>query len=227
MDSVKSENKKLHFGEFQVDPRAGELFRGKKKIKVQQQPMQVLVALLEAGGEVVTREELRERIWPADTFVDFEHSLNTAIKKLRQALGDRPTDAKFVETLPRRGYRFLATVTATEGRAEPKAGTAEGLEGKVFTVAAEEGIECIVGPVNNAAFREWERLKELGDDVGVSMMIAEKRLLLLAVGQEVRMLSVDPATGWYEARVLEGEHYGRTALIHQKSLKETSHKKRK
>lgn len=227
MNSVRNEKRTFHFGEFVVDTRAGELYRARKKIKVQQQPLQVLVALLEAGGEVVTREELRERIWSADTFVDFEHSLNTAIKKLRQALGDRASKAKFVETLPRRGYRFLATVTGGEGKLAPKTVPSGGLAGKVFTVFAEEGIECIVGPVNGSTFREWERLRELGDDVGVSMMIAEKRLLLLSVGQTVRLLSVDPGTGWCEVRVLEGEHYGRTALVSRNSLQETPHKKSK
>ena len=95
------------FGHYVADVRAGELFKRGKKNKVQQQPMQVLAALLEKAGEVVTREELRAGIWPADTFVDFEHSLNTAIKKLRKALGDNATRPKYIETLPRRGYRFL------------------------------------------------------------------------------------------------------------------------
>lgn len=218
---------KQRFGDFVVDSRAGELFRRGKKVKLQQQPLQVLVALLEARGEVVTREELRERIWPADTFVDFEHSLNTAIKKLRQALGDQAAKSKFVETLPRRGYRFLATVTGGKEQPAPKTGSPRGLAGKVFTVAAEEGIECVVAPVDGAAFQEWKRLTELGDDVGVSMMIGEKRLLLLAAGQTVRLLSLDPATGWCEVRALEGEHYGKTALVERKFLQETPPKKHK
>ena len=96
----------LRFGSFTVDGRAGEIFKKGKKLEVQPQPMQVLVSLLENAGEVVTREELRQKIWPADTFVDFEHSLNTAIKKLRQALGDNAARPKYIETLPRRGYRF-------------------------------------------------------------------------------------------------------------------------
>src|SRR5208282_2560768 len=98
------ENGTFRFGDFAVDPRAGELFRRGKKVKLQPQPVQVLLALLEKPRQIVTREELRRRIWPADTFVDFEHSLNTAIKKLRLALGDRANKSKFVETLPRRGY---------------------------------------------------------------------------------------------------------------------------
>jgi len=226
MNSTRSETKALQFGEFRVDPRAGELYRSKKKIKVQQQPMQVLVALLEARGEVVTREELRQRIWPADTFVDFEHSLNTAIKKLRQALGDRATRSKFVETLPRRGYRFLAAVTAVEGKAATTTIPVDGLEGRVFSVSAEEEIECVVGLADGKAFAEWQRLKGLGDDVGIAMMIGEKRLLLLTPGQTVRLLAIDGTTGWCEVRVLEGEHFGKTALVNRESLQEAPDAKR-
>ena len=203
-----------------MDCRAGELFRRGKKVKVQLQPMQVLLALLERPGDVVTREELREKIWPADTFVDFEHSLNTAIKKLRQALGDRAGKAKFVETLPRRGYRFVAAVESSEEKPPTKPGGGGHLEGKVFGLVGEEGNECVLAPADGKAFEEWRRLVKLGDDVGVAMMITEKRLLLLTVGQTVRVLSADVHAGWYEARILEGEHFGKTALIERKALKE-------
>src|SRR5580692_8419698 len=114
MSEARDGQAKLQFGPFLADLSAGELYRRGKRIKIQRQPMQVLTALLERPREVVTREELRERIWPADTFVDFEHSLNTAIKKMRQALGDSASRPKFVETLPRRGYRFLKDVEATD-----------------------------------------------------------------------------------------------------------------
>ena len=107
----------LRFGSFTVDGRAREIFKKGKKLEVQPQPMQVLVSLLENAGEVVTREELRQKIWPADTFVDFEHSLNTAIKKLRQALGDNAARPKYIETLPRRGYRFRGKVEASGEKA--------------------------------------------------------------------------------------------------------------
>ena len=210
------------FGDFVVDCRAGELYRRGKKVKVQMQPMQVLQALLENPGDIVTREELRKKIWPVDTFVDFEHSLNTAIKKLRQALGDRAGKSKFVETLPRRGYRFLATVEASEGKPAAKKSATSRIEGKIFELTAEEGNECVVAPANAKAYDEWRRLQDLGDDVGVAMMIADNRLLLLSVGQTVRLLSMDGYAGWCEARILEGEHYGKTALVERKALgKET------
>src|SRR5580658_7784424 len=97
----------VSFDAFEVDLRAQELYQGGRRIKLQVQPFQVLAMMLERPGEVVTREEMQKRLWPADTFVDFDHSLNTAIKKLRQALGDDKKKPRFVETLPKRGYRFL------------------------------------------------------------------------------------------------------------------------
>lgn len=99
------------FGIFEVDLRSGELRRNGMKVRLQEQPLQVLTQLLERPGEVVTREDLRNRLWPADTFVDFDHSLNAAIRRLRDALGDSAEKPTFVETVARRGYRFLAPVT--------------------------------------------------------------------------------------------------------------------
>ena len=98
------------FGLFEVDLRAGELRRNGSRLKLQEQPFQVLALLLETPGEIVSREELRNRLWPADTFVDFDHSLNAAIKRLRDALGDSAENPRFVETVARRGYRFVAPV---------------------------------------------------------------------------------------------------------------------
>ncbi len=100
----------VHFGVFEADFRSGELRKSGLKIKIQEQPFQVLGMLLAHPGEVVTREELRKSLWPADTFVDFEHGLNAAINKLREALGDSADNPRFVETLPRRGYRLIAPV---------------------------------------------------------------------------------------------------------------------
>jgi len=100
----------LRFGIFEVDLRAGELRKGGLKIRLQEQPFQVLIILLERPGEVVTREELQEALWPQDTFVDFDHGVNTTINKIRQALGDSAENPRFVETVARRGYRFIAPV---------------------------------------------------------------------------------------------------------------------
>jgi Tol biopolymer transport system component/DNA-binding winged helix-turn-helix (wHTH) protein len=108
MDDTKSTAHPLRFSSFELDLRARELRKHGLKIKLQDQPFEILALLLEKPGEIVTREELRARLWPADTFVDFDHSLNSAVKKLRQALNDDPDVPRFIETLPRRGYRFIA-----------------------------------------------------------------------------------------------------------------------
>jgi TolB-like protein/DNA-binding winged helix-turn-helix (wHTH) protein/Flp pilus assembly protein TadD len=101
---------RLSFGVFELDLRAGELRKHGLRIRLQEQPFQVLAMLLEHPGEVVTREELQKKLWPADTFVDFDHGLNKAINKLREALGDSAESPRFVETVARRGYRFLVEV---------------------------------------------------------------------------------------------------------------------
>ena len=98
----------VHFGVFEADLRSGELRKHGLRVKIQEQPFRVLAMLLEQPGQIVTREELRKKLWPTDTFVDFEHGLNAAINKLRGALGDPADTPRFVETLHRRGYRFIA-----------------------------------------------------------------------------------------------------------------------
>jgi len=108
----------IRFGTFEVDQRAGELRRNGSRVKLQEQPFQVLIALLDRPGDVVTREELQKKLWPADTFVDFDHSLNAAIRRLREALGDSAENPRFVETVARRGYRFIAPVTGIAAPAE-------------------------------------------------------------------------------------------------------------
>jgi len=109
---------RLRFGVFEVDLRAGELRKRGLQVRLQEQPFQVLVTLMEHPGEVVTREELQKKLWPADTFVDFDHGLNKAINKIRDALGDSAETPRFVETVSRRGYRFLAEVRAADATPE-------------------------------------------------------------------------------------------------------------
>jgi TolB-like protein/DNA-binding winged helix-turn-helix (wHTH) protein/Tfp pilus assembly protein PilF len=110
---------RLRFGAFEVDVRAGDLRKHGLRIKLQEKPFQVLAMLVERPGEVVTREELRQRLWPDGTFVDFEHGLNTAVNKLREALNDSAESPRFIETLPRRGYRFLYPVNGVGEQAAP------------------------------------------------------------------------------------------------------------
>jgi cholera toxin transcriptional activator len=109
-NSPLSSAQKIRFGIYEADVRAGELSRDGVKVKLQEQPFQVLLVLLERPGEIVTREDLQQRLWPADTFVDFDHSLNTAINKLREALRDSAANPRFIETKAKRGYRFIAPV---------------------------------------------------------------------------------------------------------------------
>ena len=109
----------VHFGVFEADLRSGELRKHGLKVKIQEQPFRVLAMLLEQPGHIVTREELRKKLWPADTFVDFEHGLNAAINKLRGALGDPADNPRFIETLHRRGYRFIAPLEAHHPPAPP------------------------------------------------------------------------------------------------------------
>src|SRR5450755_1724336 len=110
----------VRFSVFEVDLRAGELRRNGIKVKIQNQPFQILAMLLERPGEIVTRDEMRARLWPVETFVDFDHGLNSAIRRLRDTLGDSAESPTFVETLGHRGYRFVSPIERlTNGNGNP------------------------------------------------------------------------------------------------------------
>jgi len=115
MQKAEQPYRRLRFGVFEMDLRTGELRKHGMQVRLQKQPFQVLAMLLEHAGEVVTREELQKYLWPADTFVDFDHGLNKTINKIREALGDSAESPRFVETVARRGYRFLAEVKDVDG----------------------------------------------------------------------------------------------------------------
>jgi len=115
MESVNSISEVIRFATYEVHPRSGEIRKGGTKLRLSEQPFQLLLALLERPGEVLTREELQKRLWP-DTFVDVDGSLNAAVNKIREVLGDSAENPRFVETVPRRGYRFIAPVTGTRTR---------------------------------------------------------------------------------------------------------------
>jgi len=122
---VPQNSRIVRFGVFELDLKVGELRKNGVKLRLQGQPFQVLTLLLERTGDVVTREELRQKLWPSDTFVDFDHSLNTAINKVREVLGDSATNPRYVETLARRGYRFIAPIQkSVQIDAEASAGSA-------------------------------------------------------------------------------------------------------
>lgn len=130
----------VRFGVFEVDLRSGELRKQGAKIKLQEKPFQILALLLERSGDVVTREELREKLWPEDTFVDFDNSLNTAMSKLREALGESAGSPRFIETLPRRGYRFIGEVAPAEGENGTRPASAAG------EVEQRPAVEMVAAP---------------------------------------------------------------------------------
>lgn len=146
MRAVQGSFRTRGFGVFEVDLRAAELRKHGVRIKLQEQPFQILSLLLEHPGEVVTREELREKLWPAHTFVDFDRSLNKAMTKLRAALGDSPDSPRYVETIPRHGYRFLAPVYLPPAEAVHEHAT-----------APEVHKQLITGNGKNGAHKEGER----------------------------------------------------------------------
>src|SRR3954470_13233119 len=110
MEDTTQGTSAVRFATFELDVRSRELRQGSSRIPLQDQPFEIIRLMLERPGDIVTREELQQRLWPDGTFVDFEHSLNAAVKRLRAALGDDADNPKFVETLPRRGYRFIASL---------------------------------------------------------------------------------------------------------------------
>ena len=145
----------MRFGVFEADLRTGELRRQGGLVRLQSQPFLLLRVLLERAGDLVTRNELRLAIWPDSLFVDFELGLNRAVSKLRRALGDAAGNPRFIETLPRRGYRFMAPVLDRHGGAQPSA--AEGLPSCYLTwtgreAALREGAN-VIGRAEDAAVR--------------------------------------------------------------------------
>ena len=161
----------VQFGLFELDLQARELRKSGIRIKLQEQPFQILSMLLERPGEIVTREELQKRLWPGDTFVDFDLSLNSAVKKLRQALGDESDNPRFVETLYRRGYRFIAPIsTASRERDLPAAG--------------KSGILAVSAPISNQAPDAGNGAGSLSDSgrSGETASRSRKRWAFIAVG---------------------------------------------
>ena len=134
MSGGSSPRKVLRFGEFEVDLPAGRLFKRGVRVRLREQLFQALSVLLERAGEVVTREELQRRLWPGDVVVDFELNLNTAVARLREALGDSAEDPRYIETLPKRGYRFLAAVS----------------EGAASELVRQHRVRLVVLPFSNA-----------------------------------------------------------------------------
>ena len=180
----------VRFATFRVDLVSREMWNDGQKVPLQEKPFQILATLLEHPGQLVTREELQHKLWPADTFVDFEHSINTAIKKVRETLGDSGDHPRFIETLPRRGYRFIAPVersgehrAATQPIADP-AGTGAVVDPHPVDV------EAYLGSLETAAYREqsigqkasrWHRFMLAG--AGILALIAVAASILYRYAQ--------------------------------------------
>src|SRR5437879_7817090 len=135
--STQTSNPRLiRFGIFEADLSAGELRKGGSRIRLQEQPFQILTMLLERPGQVITREELRAKLWASDTFVDFEHGVNSGIARLREALGDSADSPRYIETLPRRGDRLIASVEGVSQTPAPPA-AANGGNGAASTTITQ------------------------------------------------------------------------------------------
>jgi DNA-binding winged helix-turn-helix (wHTH) protein len=161
----------FRFGVFELNPRAGELRKQGMKVRLQGQPVEILVMLLERPGEIVSREELQKNLWAADTFVDFEQGLNNAMKRLRVALDDNADTPRFIETLPRRGYRFIGSVTSAgpvpaiisggdrKGSVIPNLTQAQKLEGELkLAFLYMRGQAHLVASQGKEAAEEFQRI---------------------------------------------------------------------
>jgi len=190
---------RVRFGGFEADFRAGELSKRGVKIKLHQQPLEILRILLEHPGEAVTREELRQKIWPSDTFVDFEQGLYNAVRRLRDALNDSAEKPRFIETLSRRGYRFIGTLEASVRKIESLAVLpldnlsrdpeqeyfAEGLTEALITTLAKIGELRVVSRTSAMQYKGVRKpLSEIAKELGVDVIVEGT---VLRAGQRVRI----------------------------------------
>jgi DNA-binding winged helix-turn-helix (wHTH) protein len=224
----------LRFDAYHVDLRTGELRKDGRKIRLAGRPFQILALLLEQPGELLTRKELQDRLWPADTFVDFEHGVNAAIQTLRRALCDSHKKPRFIETLPRRGYRFIAAVERIQPAAapamvavamaaggnvspvqeKPPAAAAPGAEwvGQVATICDESGRNYVLLPINEEILEEMCGCESSQDALGISLLVAAEKLLLVNCGTRVQILDASNAALGCKVRILGGQFVGEKAF---------------
>jgi TolB-like protein/Tfp pilus assembly protein PilF len=219
----------VRFGLFEFDPRSGDLRKQGRKVRLEGQPVQILIKLLERPGELITRGELRRELWQADTFVNFEQSLNAAVKRLRQALGDSPGNPRFVETLARRGYRFIAPVSTPSSGVAPRPAPAPAIGSLAVlpfgNAETDPGTEYLADGITEALINHLSRLPALRvmarstvfrykdkpvDPRSVGRKLGVDALLLGRVRQRgdalhVRTELVEVQNGWQ----LWGEQYNR------------------
>jgi TolB-like protein/DNA-binding winged helix-turn-helix (wHTH) protein len=154
------QSQRFAFDRFELDLRSGELLKDGRRLRLQAQPFQLLALLLEHPGEVVTREEICRKLWQSDTFVDFDHSLGTAVNKIREALSDSADHPRFVETMPRRGYRFIGRLNNANGSAalESQPAPSEAYAG-VAMASVDNGIEVTSLPILPESGQKPRRIK--------------------------------------------------------------------
>jgi len=232
-DELPSEGR-LSFDAYHVDLRTGELRKHGRKIRLAGRPFQILALLLAQPGELLTRKELQSRLWPADTFVDFEHGVNAAIQTLRRALCDSHKNPRYIETLPRRGYRFIAAVEklpavaaakgsavvsdARQAAAEPHAEWV----GQVATICDQAGRNYVLLPITEEILRELRDCEAAKDDLGISLLVAGEKLLLVECGTRVKILDASNAALGCKVRVLGGQFVGEQAFALRAHLSELS-----
>jgi DNA-binding winged helix-turn-helix (wHTH) protein/TolB-like protein len=170
----------FYFEDFEADARARELYRRGTRIKVYGQPFEILIALLEHPGEVVTREELRVRLWPTNTFVDFERVLNTSVMRLRNALGDSAANPRFIETLPRVGYRFIAPVTAEEKECVSRISVPQEVSGATSNTTVSPGEAGVIEEGEGRRVVAVERDQELAPVLEPTVEYVNSRRLIHA-----------------------------------------------
>lgn len=194
----------IHFGTFEADLHAGELRRNGSKVKLQEQPFQVLTLLLERPGSVVSREELQKRLWAADTFVDFDHSLNAAIRRLRDALGDSAENPRFVETVARRGYRFVAPVngaSATLPAQTPVRVSAEPRHRRILWAV----LILVVGVAAGAILASWPRGTVQFKQRRLTANPDDHPVLRAAISPDGKYLAFSDNTGFYLREIDSGK----------------------
>lgn len=212
------------FGAFAADLRTGELRKHDRKIRLARHPFQILSMLIETPGELLTRDEIRSKLWPADTFVDFEHGMNSAIRKLRDALGDTAKQPRFIETLPRRGYRFIAAVEKIDAAPRPaelpssKAAQTPGWVGQVATLSAVNDGNFVLLPVDEDTLAEKESYEAANDDLGITLLVAAEKLLLVPYGTKVKILEAQQPLSGCRVRILEGQFIGVIAFAPRQCL---------
>ena len=215
---------RLSFDAYHVDLRTGELRKHGRKIRLAGRPFQILALLLEQPGELLTRKELQSRLWPADTFVDFEHGVNAAVQTLRRALCDSHKKPRYIETLPRRGYRFIATVERIHANATAKVSSAPSdargavevsrpeWVGQVATIRDEAGRNYVLLPITEEILREMRDCETATDDLGISLLVAAEKLLLVECGTRVKILDAIDVDLGCKVRILGGQFVGEQAF---------------